>query len=527
VETLYTFIFMKKYLFINVLFIVFVHWANAQTRYHSDTLFNDFKNQFVANTIKTPLGYASTIGDLDFGDFGVIYTDSSLHQTHRKEWNVFDSLSFSHYQHSTIQLNNKNRVIIGFASSTRYGGALIEMDSLLQDTIRTKKIMLIQNGIQYNTLFFGGSVDGSGYIWLSGIVIPPLSDRQIGVIVKLNQNLEIIHQYFFDNPTQHSRTYLSFIHTPDGGAITQGYFYTIGGGCTTFQVFTAKVDSICNLVWYKEYGRPNMPDATGTSGLFPSIYPNKFWFIYGEGQKVNFGDTFCQNAYVRLKAVLLDYQGNEYIAKYMTDTLRHTSAMGSILLPDKSIVLGMFRTFQDDDSENVLNFGSLYKFSANMDSIWHKLIVPPKHFPFGHEDTRVTNILQEPNGDFICSGLYRAYDPAYPEVATPWIARIDSTGCGEQACALVPTEAASPSPSQGRENVRVYPNPANDILNIEIPQNALSLYYKIYDVLGRETQSGILESQISLKNLNNGIYYIAIYENNRLLGSQKFVVLHE
>jgi Secretion system C-terminal sorting domain len=76
------------------------------------------------------------------------------------------------------------------------------------------------------------------------------------------------------------------------------------------------------------------------------------------------------------------------------------------------------------------------------------------------------------------------------------------------------TVGASPDPSRGGEQVRIFPNPASDILNIEIPSYSVPLYYKLYDVLGREMQNGVLQNQISLKNLQNGIYFFHILDKN-------------
>jgi hypothetical protein len=80
-----------------------------------------------------------------------------------------------------------------------------------------------------------------------------------------------------------------------------------------------------------------------------------------------------------------------------------------------------------------------------------------------------------------------------------------------------------------RQRIRVFPNPTNGVLNVEIPQNAVSLQYKIHDVLGRNMQSGALQNQISLKTLNNGIYYLHIYNENNGVGypATRVIVQHD
>ena len=78
-------------------------------------------------------------------------------------------------------------------------------------------------------------------------------------------------------------------------------------------------------------------------------------------------------------------------------------------------------------------------------------------------------------------------------------------------------------------HIRIFPNPTNDILNVEYIdfQNKKII---VTDILGRTQKILPLQSEttnINLSNFSNGIYYLSIYENNRLVGSTKFVVLHE
>jgi Secretion system C-terminal sorting domain len=91
----------------------------------------------------------------------------------------------------------------------------------------------------------------------------------------------------------------------------------------------------------------------------------------------------------------------------------------------------------------------------------------------------------------------------------------------------VDTLASSPNPYQVG-GIRVFPNPASDILNIEIPSYSVPLYYKLYDVLGREMQNGVLQNQLSLKNLQNGIYFFHILDKNgSAYRTVRVVVQHE
>ena len=66
-----------------------------------------------------------------------------------------------------------------------------------------------------------------------------------------------------------------------------------------------------------------------------------------------------------------------------------------------------------------------------------------------------------------------------------------------------------------RENesfqVNIFPNPANDYLNIQLENaNFTNLSYTIFDLSGRTIQQGNLTETIDIQTLNNGFYIIKI-----------------
>jgi hypothetical protein len=82
---------------------------------------------------------------------------------------------------------------------------------------------------------------------------------------------------------------------------------------------------------------------------------------------------------------------------------------------------------------------------------------------------------------------------------------------------------------ENSRQIKVFPNPTDGILNIEIPDYP-NKQLLITDILGRIEKTLSLQSEttnINISNLPNGIYYLNLYENNLMLGNSKFVVLHE
>ncbi len=69
----------------------------------------------------------------------------------------------------------------------------------------------------------------------------------------------------------------------------------------------------------------------------------------------------------------------------------------------------------------------------------------------------------------------------------------------------------------------VYPNPAKEVLNIDMPLIS-DLKYSIFDINGQLIQNSALkEKSINISNLNSGFYTLIIYENSELFSSTTFI----
>lgn len=79
------------------------------------------------------------------------------------------------------------------------------------------------------------------------------------------------------------------------------------------------------------------------------------------------------------------------------------------------------------------------------------------------------------------------------------------------------------------EAIKLYPNPVNDILTIEVPNIMNDGHYTLSSIDGRVIQSTNiinLKEEITLEYLENGMYFLHFYKKNELVNSQKIVVQH-
>jgi hypothetical protein len=70
------------------------------------------------------------------------------------------------------------------------------------------------------------------------------------------------------------------------------------------------------------------------------------------------------------------------------------------------------------------------------------------------------------------------------------------------------------------------PNPANDVLNMTISDNAGKIYYSIYNLIGSKIAEGVFVgglSHIDVSNYPNGMYFLKLSEG-KIESAQKFLV---
>jgi len=67
-----------------------------------------------------------------------------------------------------------------------------------------------------------------------------------------------------------------------------------------------------------------------------------------------------------------------------------------------------------------------------------------------------------------------------------------------------------------RFSYNLYPNPAQDFLQITLPENVGSLQYQIYNLNGQELQSGTTAGQINVASLTKGYYQLVIRNQDKI-----------
>jgi len=89
------------------------------------------------------------------------------------------------------------------------------------------------------------------------------------------------------------------------------------------------------------------------------------------------------------------------------------------------------------------------------------------------------------------------------------------------------TETPTSSPNQSiTQSIKIFPNPARDILNIELPYDITNAYVGIFNISGQMVHSEkYTPGPIDLSRFANGTYVVRVVADGRVVGTQKLVVL--
>jgi hypothetical protein len=92
-----------------------------------------------------------------------------------------------------------------------------------------------------------------------------------------------------------------------------------------------------------------------------------------------------------------------------------------------------------------------------------------------------------------------------------------------EACQTVISAIGNPRPAQ--LSFRIYPNPAENQLQIKMQKWTPGITFSIFNILGEKLSSAVIyqdDQNINISNLKSGIYYIRL-EGENATGTMKFV----
>lgn len=542
---------MKKYLLLFCCFVSFTCFAQPlfnklyqpldSTKYYSSYAL------FASNdTLYSLSAYSDTFpyfGGLIFNKFD-LEGNLLLSKTLRKEYASF-------YLNNTSQLimsPNKDKLFVFTTySDTTYpfhygipnswGDEFYEYDAILiafdlnGDTIFTKKY-------DYGIIDFGQ-------------LVMPYRDKLVLAMESNNDTIEgntndytrVImvdslgteewtHLYYHGNM---SIPY-SIVQTADSAICIGVYYRTIYNKNTESNRYF-KIDSLGNVIWAKTV-------ATNCAEYNPEMATTSYGDLILASEKCvdydNWGGT--ERYRLRLRKIS-NTNGNQLWEKLYGDTIVEDFYINvydvKVLTNDDILVAGTtyspeyimhYYTTVNGDTTGSIKYrksrGFLLKTDSdgNMKFMRHYVTVDTADYHY------FTSIEVLPDGGYILFG--HAYEDGYDYVNQtftdgdfdkPWIVKTDENGCIDLSCINSTVEISD-------EDYRlfVYPNPADNVLNIDLPFYCNSALINFYNLSGQLISKKQIYSSkyqaLDISDIPDGMFVIEVIAKDKLLGRSKLVV---
>lgn len=292
----------------------------------------------------------------------------------------------------------------------------------------------------------------------------------------------------FENPN-------SLIQLPDGT------FYLFGQSTLSgiMKWFLVKTDSTGKQLWQKTYNE--FPRQAGIT------------IIEANDSKILLGGSYSTDVNggsprtVRACAMLIDSTGNTVWSKSYGGT--KTSEFTSVMRQNEYFV---FVGTNNEIDSNDRGLGWYFTINLNGDSIYQRLYNVNNIWA-----EQIYNINRTSDG-FLISG-YGVNPNDTINTQDAWLLKVDSFGCLTLGCQLVGIDNIPFS----REEIKIYPNPAND--NIQFNHSTKIISYRIADYTGKLIGAGnYIESGINVTQLIPGSYIVQVLLENKTQAFGKLII---
>lgn len=285
-----------------------------------------------------------------------------------------------------------------------------------------------------------------------------------------------------------------------------------------FQNWIVGVDSLGEINW-EWSSEPclggiitNIQKTSEGNWIYGNEEPGYFdWFLYGAAPKI-----VKRNSSMDLV----------WETKLAESFSQYTSVPVIIPDPDGTLVgIGAWMLPEPYYPDNISGApvyvsSSVFKLDDEGAILWiHSDTIAFENTSTYYPDPRDLVIL--PGGSILYAGTFQEWIPGLGGKSWAWLVKVDKNGCMKGPCA--PVVALEPIHETLQSPIRLYPNPAREILEVEFSAPG-SHPYHITDLLGREWGSGRISSREEIRILDYppGIYVLTVSG----IGVSRVVIAH-
>ncbi len=172
--------------------------------------------------------------------------------------------------------------------------------------------------------------------------------------------------------------------------------------------------------------------------------------------------------------------------------------------------------------------GCIMKFTEEGEQLWSvcDTIANTSEYNYSNNTFSFRGITSLPSGSIIAAGGIERYDIAAQSWRSlGWLYKVTSDGCLDTLCDL---STSLFSPSEVSTDIKIYPNPSEDLTYLEIPEDYKNALIQVHNIQGQEMykSSNIYagKNQLDMSFLEPGIYFIKIMDRrNQLSSTVKFI----
>ncbi len=296
------------------------------------------------------------------------------------------------------------------------------------------------------------------------------------------------------------------IHTTkDGGYIFSGYTLSRSGSIDTLQKsatsfydgWVVKLDEAGSIQWQKIIGGGGYDDVQSAKQTF-------------EGGYISIGTKDSSSVGSFFHLVKMDSVGNISFEK-LYGGVGGNVGFGINQQPDSGYMFVGLSNSTDisikgnHGNEDIL----LFRVDTVGKKYWHKwlggsAVDIPSHI-----------IEREKIGGYIISGMTNSNDSNVTNnhgSVDLWLARIGGPG----GTGVVGFEHEGIT-------INLYPNPTQDFVHIDLPMSLTAHEMRIYNSLGETVLKSRFTTEVDVKQLGCGVYYLTLFDGDTIIAQEKFV----
>ncbi len=272
-------------------------------------------------------------------------------------------------------------------------------------------------------------------------------------------------------------------------------------------------DSIGNIIIQRNFG--------GTHGsILLSIQATSDNRFIASGNEYT-GNTHGSWDLAKGLLIKFDIQGNLIWKKvYGEEQMLNYFTSMVITQGDSIVVSGQYDSIYTQGL-GLNSMFQLYKMAPNGDIVWKRYfdITQPDSIGGGYVQDLPQSLIKTSDGGYCITG-YSAYSNQNPFL----LLKLNEWGCDTLNCQYVGVNELENKP-----NINIYPNPANSIINIELPLSMpyKNAYIEIKDLTGKILHTQIIteyKNTLNVSFLKPSLYIVSLISDNKIITHQKLII---